>query len=575
MPAENEDALRLNGYREGEGSALEYEHAREMLRNAMTLTGLGIWSWNLTTLFVELSEEVFAIFRQDPAAFDGTVDYMFDHVLHPSARKAFSEVLHARLAHTALRARENLRLLDTLLGAMPNPVFFKDRQGIYQFCNDAFLEMIGVPREEVIGHTVHGVAGSTMARVYAQADADLMASGGSQMYESQIRSSTGVVRDVIFNKAVVKALDGTPLGIVGVVQDVTERKATERHLRMLHQVKDVMLRMNHGIFEYPDLSVFFGDLLARLLELYQDCAQGCVLEIVDTDSLRILRSIGYDTKASGDFRLKLQDSFNWQLTEGRMDRVVLIDDMDVVRQDARGEILLNARGEAIQSVLSIPVSDGEQVHWIISIDSTRKNRFRKEDRLVADYLCDEIPILIRMFHLHARTLSLSRTDPLTGLINRGYAEAILDDRIRTARRSGAALQVAMLDMDGLKRINDLHGHLTGDGYLLALARHLEQSIRSSDVLARIGGDEFLAVFSDTSRADAERILGNIRTSFAAQDVECRGITFRGSFSFGLASFPEDADNRDGLLHAADRRMYEDKGMRRDWRADQQTEDAGR
>ncbi len=611
MPEEKDGPIRTDGYREGEESAAEFEHAREMLHNAMTLTGLGIWTWNLTTLAVELSDEIFAIIRQDPASFDGSVDYLFERVLHPSSRKLFSEVLHEitvgepvgrrefriirgdgsdgwicfsgsivrrletgdRVAVGSIRDitderlheqqfQEQVRLLETLLGTMPNPVFFKDSQGIYRFCNEAFLQILGLSRDEVVGHTVHGVAASALAKVYAQSDAELMATGGSQMYESQIRSSAGAVRDVVFNKAVVKAHDGTPLGIVGVVQDVTERKATEQHLRMLHQVKDVMLRMSHDLLGYPDLATFFEDLLKRLLELYQDCAQGSVLEIAESEDMRILRAIGYDAEEAGRFTFPLREGYNWQLTQGRMDNVVLIGDIDAVQSAISTALLRNNRGERICSLLSIPVSDGEKVHWIISLDSTRKDRFTREDRLVAEYLREEIPILIRMFHLHARTLILSRTDPLTGLINRGYCEAILDDRIRTARRNGTSLQVAMIDMDGLKRVNDQYSHQAGDNYLLALARLFEQSVRSSDVVARIGGDEFLLVFSDTARAHAARIMGDIRTRFEGMAFHFNGATFTGSFSYGIATLHEDGDARETLMLVADRRMYEDKGMRR-------------
>lgn len=131
-------------------------------------------------------------------------------------------------------AEENLvhqkELIQTILNAIPAPIFYKDATGIYQGCNEAFCDYLGFEHDQIVGHTVFDVAPPDKASVYEEADQQLLKRGGIQIYEAKVRFADGSDRDVVFHKAVYRNPDGTVGGLVGNMLDVTEIRQVEAEL---------------------------------------------------------------------------------------------------------------------------------------------------------------------------------------------------------------------------------------------------------------------------------------------------------------------------------------------------------
>lgn len=156
-----------------------------------------------------------------------------------------------------------------------------------------------------------------------------------------------------------------------------------------------------------------------------------------------------------------------------------------------------------------------------------------------------------------RAIDLSRTDPLTGLFNRSQLFVTLEQEVSRTRRSDRGFCVLMVDLDGLKAVNDSGGHLRGDQVLRGLGSVISGSIRTVDSAYRFGGDEFVVLLPETDIVGAFVVAEKIRVG--AEDLE-HSVGSQTSVSIGLVSHPEDGLNAEELMHAADRAMYQAKSL---------------
>lgn len=166
--------------------------------------------------------------------------------------------------------------------------------------------------------------------------------------------------------------------------------------------------------------------------------------------------------------------------------------------------------------------------------------------------------------LSRRLRDLAYRDSLTGLYNHRYFQEELAHEVERAQRYGQPLSLLMLDVDHFKQVNDTYGHMMGDTLLSYVAQALAGRLRSADVAARYGGDEFAVILPETDQTQAVAVAEKLTTALSADRrwqsalLESLGV----GISFGVAAFPDDGRSADDLLGAADRRLYGAKRRRR-------------
>ncbi|MDY0341904.1 MAG: GGDEF domain-containing protein [Coriobacteriia bacterium] len=160
---------------------------------------------------------------------------------------------------------------------------------------------------------------------------------------------------------------------------------------------------------------------------------------------------------------------------------------------------------------------------------------------------------------HERERALSRTDSLTGIANRRVFTEHIEREIAKSGRDGRSFTIVYLDLDHFKRVNDFHGHSEGDGLLRAVAETISSELRTVDLVARIGGDEFGLVLTATSAEGAQMLLARVAEALRRETGERWGV----SATFGAVTFVEPPATADSAVKLADELMYRGKSQDRD------------
>lgn len=121
-------------------------------------------------------------------------------------------------------------LYQKIIDALPVPIFYRDVDGLYRACNHAHERLTGKTREQVMGKTVYDIQPPEIAEIYARRDRELFDCPGDQVYEGRFCDASGIIRDVVFNKSVIRDEHNDIQGIVGSIFDITDRKKAERRL---------------------------------------------------------------------------------------------------------------------------------------------------------------------------------------------------------------------------------------------------------------------------------------------------------------------------------------------------------
>lgn len=168
-------------------------------------------------------------------------------------------------------------------------------------------------------------------------------------------------------------------------------------------------------------------------------------------------------------------------------------------------------------------------------------------------LADQISSLAKVESLASEVYKLAALDQLTGLYNRRSGEQRLAQEMSRAQRHGRPLTVLLMDLDGLKQVNDRHGHAAGDTLLKGFADRLQRAIRGSDLAVRLGGDEFMALLPECRAEEVRHVLARIE----GLELDCDGEKVRLQFSRGWTDY-KAGETPQELLQRADQELYANK-----------------
>jgi len=453
--------------------------------------------------------------------------------------------------------RDQLKLIQDVIDSVPIPVFMKNMDGEYKHCNKALLKMLAIERAEIIGKTSYDVASPLEVEKYIKTDEDLVKHGGVIKYETSIQPKNKKAHVCMLEKVLLKDTKDTPIGIVGTLRDITEDKKKSDHIQKLMTLKDAMMEITHAIMDNRSETDLFHLILEKGLAAIDRADHGTVLMLEDDGFFRPVAWNGYGHEIES-FEVELSNSYVWRASKGQIGESVLINDISQYNDKDVPDVSSSNSGMTVKASLCSPIIVEGEVIGLMNLDSTLLGAFDSADLALSEYMREQLEIALTRRKLYDKVVYLSRHDELTGLYNRRFFEEYAERTLKRSKRYNEKFCLAVFDLNGLKHINDTYGHQCGDSIIKMFAQTLDVSFRETDIFGRYGGDEFVGIFLESDKAFLCDRLNVIEESLKDKSINCGNIQVTCSFSYGVASYPEDGDSYNKLVSVADKNMYDFK-----------------
>ena len=402
-------------------------------------------------------------------------------------------------------SRENYqRRLDALIKAIPDLIFYVDEDGFYlDILSKGREDLLYISKEKIIGRNIGDIFPSRYAKLFLEATRRAIEANRLEVIEYAM-SVHGKHRDFEARIMPTNLLEKGRRTSITIVRDITAQK---RSIQYLNVIKKIFEDATEGIF----IISLDGSYVAA--------------------NTAFCRMLGLKGRPSTDIK-----NYHRYLAreEWRALAKALRD-----KRNFRGEVTINwGDGSKILAWLTVDMIDNEQgepTHGVAMLtDLSALQASREKLRFTATH------------------------DALTGLPNRLFLLEQLKGALARAKRSGQQGALLFIDLDNFKEVNDTSGHKVGDMVLIECTERIRRSIRGSDILGRLGGDEFLLIMEDIENYDApvhvaRKIIDTINRPF-----RMHGEWHDLGASIGIALFPYESDDVETLLQHADMAMYQAK-----------------
>ncbi|HDP37336.1 MAG TPA: PAS domain S-box protein [Candidatus Atribacteria bacterium] len=436
-----------------------------------------------------------------------------------------------------------------LFNNSPEALVYMDEKGNILDANPRFTELFGYTLEEIKGRNINDGMIHPPNKIEEGKDLDKIAlSKGYFNYETIRKKKDGTLFPVAISGSNI-IIDGRPKGIIGTYIDITERRKNEQLNTILYNIS----KAANSAITLDQLYKTIHQELGTIID-----ATNFYIALVDEKEDKVFFPYHQDEKDDDFPVLKLSSNNTPTTYMIRTGQPFLINRKQLNGMVAQGALTPWGTITDKSIWLGVPLKVEDKIIGAVVVQSyTNPELYHEKDIGLLEFVSSQVATAIERKRTEEKIRYLSFHDVLTGLYNRAYFEEELE-RYNFPRYY--PLSVIMIDINGLKVINDTFGHHEGDKLLQHFASLLNSISRKGDVVARLGGDEFAILLPSTTAEQVHDFHERIKKTCEEDNI--KPTYLRPSIALGCVTQKGEYQNTETLLKEADKRMYQDKDITR-------------
>ncbi len=454
-----------------------------------------------------------------------------------------------------LTLQENQRHLSTLLESLPGMA--------YRCKNDPdwTMEFVSAGAEELIGYAEQDLIGNRKI-AYAQ----LIHPGDRQKVWDQIQDALAKKQDfeityrLQLNNSIEKWVweKGQEIfdekdeltALEGFISDVTERIHSEQAAEKTMIQAQALKQALDDLASQLDLSQVLKRILVSLKTVLN--YDSATLFLRDQDKFKVVAARGFQHTA----RLinKTFPATDLLLREIQMVKAPII--LDDAQNDPRFDKWKGS--DLVRGWMGVPLIRHDEFIGLLTLDNYNPYAYTQEDASLALSFANSAAIVIENARLFEQTQQMALTDTLTGIFNRRYFYELAQKEFSRSKRYQNPMSIILIDIDHFKNVNDHYGHLAGDQVLMQFVQRIQEELRTSDIFARFGGEEFIILLPETNLEDATQVAERLREVTAQYPFLLVTAQTFITISLGVSCFKFTTLSLDHLIDESDKALYEAK-----------------
>ena len=446
----------------------------------------------------------------------------------------------ARLKQAVQDLRRAEEAKKAILEALPDLMFRFNREGVFLDFSSPNVNDLILPPKDFLGRKATDVLPAGLAHLIMDRIEQVAQTGHLQVFEYQV-SQEGQTQN--WEGRLAKCGENQ---FLAVCRNISEQKKAEK-------IRHSIYKISEAAHSTRNLEELFRSIHRTIEELMP--AKNFYIALYDHDKGILSFPYFIDEYDEAPAPRKLSKGLTEYVL--RTGEPLLVSPEVFEDLEKKGEV--ESIGPPSIDWLGIPLKKEDKTIGVLVVQSyTVGTRFREEDRNILKFVSSQVAMAIERKRAEEALRSLSLTDDLTELYNRRGFMTLAEQQWKLAKRLNSRILLFFADIDDLKRINDTLGHQEGDLALIETATLLKEAFRESDIVARVGGDEYVVLTMGAPEENVEVITARLQTKLAARNAQ-GDLPFQLEISTGAACYnPDNPYSIDEMLAQTDALMYEQK-----------------